>query len=154
MDELTKRQSRYLRAALKSAPVEADRFYAEEVGASLHYSADESRDIAATILKEFAYFRPSRDYTISSNCGDRAEIPNPRGTGYSITYVGREAARQVHDDERQARKERRWKFIAGAWALLVPILTAIVIKLVTANLEKRLDRLEKTSPMKLSPTTK
>jgi len=143
--ELTSRQRRFLRAAYIAHEASEDNlFFAEEVGKTLGYGEKESRDIADTLLG-FRYM-DHRELAKVGAVGGITTHSHPRGTGLVLTFSGREAARQLRDDEQAQRRALGWKIVGGIWAVAVTIAVPVCVNW----LNNKIDRIEK---QQLQPTT-
>jgi len=148
---LTGRQRQFLAAAYKAAPSQDDEFIIEQVGASLGYDAEESLDIAQTLEREFEY--------LHGTLGMPAEFtPAEQGRGFSLTIrvnerpaaatlstSGREAAREMMDEARGARRARMWRIIKWTWATLMSLAIPVSITILNRKIE-RIERQQERGP--------
>ena len=102
--ELTKREKKFLVAAIKAAPNKGDTFNRYEVGEPLGYGKTECDDLARHLEQKDLLRRLQNHHC-------------------ELTH-GREAAKQLIDDAIAERWSRVWKALHWTWGIAVTLMVA------------------------------
>lgn len=145
MDQLTDDMQAMLRAAHRVS-ANGEVFILEEL--NLPGMSDVARkDCAFVLSREPLRYLDRRTETRAAPGGDSIEIPDPRGTPYALSKLGRPQAKQLSIDHAKAAAARRWKLLHR---LITAVLT-IALPVTIAWLNRRLERIEKQQPVTTQP---
>ena len=145
MDNLTDDMQAMLRAAHRVGS-DGEVFILEEL--HLPSMSDVARKDCTFILsRDPLHYLDRRTETRAAPGGDSIEIPDPRGTPYALSKLGRPQAKQLSVDHAKAAAARRWKIFHR----LVTAVLAVALPVTIAWLNRRLERIEKQQPAATQP---
>ena len=83
-------------------------------------------DAAFILERELKWLEAKTEYTYDAT-GGAVSVPNPKGTPYALSKVGRVAVRQVVADDVAARKKRTLAVLKWGWGILMTVVVGVSV---------------------------